>query len=72
MTNVNIQVNVVRQNLQFNAKAVPTLSSKVVQLNDKAGEDGLLIKDSDGFVVAKIDSLGWIRTKKGVRKTANL
>lgn len=31
-----------------------------------------IIRDQDGFPVAKIDSDGWIHTKKGVRKTANI
>ena len=44
-------------------------TGKTITLNDKLGNDSLTIKDSDGFNVAKLDSLGDLRLKGQVRRT---
>ena len=43
--------------------------SKTIQLNDKAGSDGVIIKDSDGFIVAKLDSSGNLQLKGRIKRT---
>ena len=37
--------------------------SKTIQLNDRAGTDEFVIKDSDGFPIFKVDSSGNVKTK---------
>ena len=46
----------------------PTSGAKVLQLSDAAGTDKLIIKDSDGFTVASIDSKGNLRMKGSVMR----
>ena len=47
-------------------------SRKVITLNDKLGNDAFIVKDSDGFNVGKITSLGDIQVKgKLTRTTTN-
>jgi len=41
----------------------PLGGARVVQLSDSNGVDSLQVKDSDGFVVFKVDSKGIIYTK---------
>jgi hypothetical protein len=49
-------------------KISPMGGAKVVTLTDSAGTDALIIKDSDGFPVAKIDSKGNLKLKGMVGK----
>ncbi len=46
----------------------PLASGKTIQLNDKAGVDALVIKDSDTFPVAKFDSVGNLKLKGKVMR----
>ncbi len=44
-------------------------SGKSIQLNDKLGVDGFIVKDSDGFIVARLDSQGNLHLKGRVQRT---
>ena len=47
----------------------PLGGAKVIQLNDTAGADRLIVKDADGFTVLSIDSKGNLRMRGVVSKT---
>ena len=47
----------------------PLGGAKVITLNDTAGSDGLVIKDSDGFTVFKLDSKGNLKLRGQVTRT---
>ena len=42
--------------------------AKSIQLNDAAGTDKLIVKDSDGFTVFSVDSKGTMRLKGKVER----
>ena len=44
-------------------------TGKTITLNDKLGNDGLIIKDSDGFNIIKLASNGDIQAKGQFRRT---
>jgi len=44
-------------------------TGKTITLNDKLGNDALVVKDSDGFPVHKLDSLGHHQMKGIVKRT---
>ena len=44
-------------------------TGKTLRLNDKLGVDALTVKDSDGFDVIKLTSLGDVRFKGQLRRT---
>ena len=46
-----------------------TKTGKTIRLNDKSGVDALVVKDSDGFNVIRLTSLGDVRVKGQLRRT---
>ena len=46
--------------------------SKSIRLNDSAGVDKFELKDSDGFVIFKIDSKGNVYTRRAITRIWNL
>jgi len=43
-------------------------TSKQVTLNDASGSDTFQVKDSDGFTIFKVDSLGNVYTRRAVQR----
>ena len=48
--------------------SVGSRPTKTFQLNDSDGTDKVIVKDSRGFTVAEIDSLGNIKIKGAMKK----
>lgn len=46
----------------------PSTGAKVLQFSDSAGVDKFELKDSDGFVVFRVDSKGNVYTRRGVMR----
>lgn len=44
-------------------------TGKTIRLNDKAGVDALVVKDSDGFNVIRLTSNGNVEAKGNLRRT---